>query len=189
MFSLERGCVWPHSLRLKIPAPTNKGNWNCLFGKIQITKGCFRYIMKSKPCNIVYPQRAAIRGFLQLTSSTALIPLQTWSCGLETQMTWLKQFGVRLLGSVLSSATFSYNVILWPQEIVMKRQWENLHEAFNTVAGTVCSTDGSYSRWVTTTVIVSEISSNSFPSNTSEFANENQTFSCHQSIVELVVDL
>lgn len=145
MFSLERGCVWPHSLRLKIPAQTNKGNWNCLFGKIQITKGCFRYIMKSKPCNIVYPQRA-VRGFLQLTSSTALIPLQTWSFGLGTQMKCLKQFGVRLLGSVLSSATFSYNVILWPQEFVMKRQWENLHEAFSTVAGAVCSTDGSYIR-------------------------------------------
>lgn len=142
MFSLERGCVWPHSLRLKISAQTNKGNWNCLFGKIQITKGCFRYIMKSKSCNIVYPQRVAIRGFLQLTSSAALIPLQTWSCVLETQMMWLKQFGVRLLGSVLSSATFSYNVILWPQEIVMKRQWENLQEAFSTVAGTVLN------RWI-----------------------------------------
>lgn len=45
-FSLESVCS--HSPRLKSPAQTNRGNWNCLFGETQITKGCFSYIMKSE---------------------------------------------------------------------------------------------------------------------------------------------
>lgn len=48
MFSLESGYVCSHSPRLKSPAQTNRGNWNCLFGETQITKGCFSYIMKSE---------------------------------------------------------------------------------------------------------------------------------------------
>lgn len=62
MFSLESGCVCPHSLRLKSPAQANKENWNCLFGEAQITKGHCYYIMKSKPCHIVYPWQVAVWG-------------------------------------------------------------------------------------------------------------------------------
>lgn len=47
MFSLRAVCMFSLS-KIKSPAQTNRGNWNCLFGETQITKGCFSYIMKSE---------------------------------------------------------------------------------------------------------------------------------------------
>lgn len=155
MFSLESGCVCPHSLRLKSPAQANKENWNCLFGEAQITKGRCYYIMKSKPRHIVYPWQVAVWGFLQLTS-----PLMS-PCkpGLEVgdpmggcDSEWLKHLGVRVLGFSPQSATFQLwpwlvcfssqslccGLIcrmqwLWPQGIVTKMQGEGMWSAFETV--------------------------------------------------------
>lgn len=127
MFSLESGCVCPHSLRLKSPAQANKENWNCLFGEAQITKGRCYYIMKSKPRHIVYPWQVAVWGFLQAHFSTH-VTLQTWSWGwgpygrlwlrvIKTpwsQSAWVQSSVCHFPALTLASLLFLPKPLLWP---------------------------------------------------------------------------
>lgn len=101
LFSLESGCVCPQAPRLKSPAQTNKGNWNCLFGETRITKGCFSYIMKSESHGL--STVSYFMGFLQLPFSPPLSPckpvLRFEDCEVMTQTNGLRTSGSQTAGS------------------------------------------------------------------------------------------